>query len=146
MTPINISTAAQLSNTALKAKLELLSFTFCVNADFSKVEQTTKLIDELEIHVMEGLMRILEAKFGHRPFQNKIYEKVERVFKNQDVYNINRMMSSLRRTKLVPLDAENEKYTAWMKNRVNYGVKGIIARLEDETQEVAMMFKEAEMA
>lgn len=146
MTPINISTATQLSNAALKGKLELLSYTFCVNADFSKVEQTTKLIDELEMHVMEGLMRILEARFGQRPFQNKIYEKVEKVFKNQDVYNINRMMSSLRRTKLVPLDAENEKYTTWMKNRVNYGVKGIIARLTDETQEVAMMFKEVEMA
>ena len=78
--------------------------------------------------------------------QNKIYEKVERVFKNQDVYNINRMMSSIRRTKLVPLDAENEKYTKWMKNRVNYGVKGIIARLVDETQDVEMMSEEVEMA
>jgi hypothetical protein len=146
MTPINISTATQLSNAALKGKLELLSYTFCVNADFSKVEQTTKLIDELEMHVMEGLMRILEVKFGHRPFQNKIYEKVERVFKNQDVYNINRMMSSIRRTKLVPLDAENEKYTKWMKNRVNYGVKSIIARLVYETQDVEMMSEEVEMA
>ena len=135
MTPIEIKeTITNLSNEKLAERLNFLAFTFCVNADFSKKEATTKLIDELEMAMMEGLLRVLEVKIGFRLFQNKIYEKVEKVFQNQDAYNINRMMSSIRRTKVVPIDAENEKYLAWMGNRVNYGSKAVIGRLVGKTK------------
>jgi hypothetical protein len=141
MTPLTIdTTVSSLSNAELGEKLHFLSYTFCVNADFSKTEATAKLIDDLEVCMMEGLLRILEAKFGYKPFQNRIYEKVEKTFKNQDVYNINRMMSSLRRTKLVPLDAENDKYINWMSNRVKYGVKSVIDHLNSlSTNEVTAL-------
>jgi hypothetical protein len=131
MTPIRIKNhITALSNEQLNARLSYLSYTFCVNADFSKKEATSKLIDSLEMNMMEGLLRVLEDESGYCPLQNKIYENVERVFGNQDAYNINRMMSSIRRTKLVPIDVENEKYLSWMRNRVNYGVKAIIRQLD----------------
>ena len=85
MTPLTIdTTVSSLSNAELGEKLHFLSYTFCVNADFSKTEATAKLIDDLEVCMMEGLLRILEVKFGYKPFQNRIYEKVEKTFKNQD--------------------------------------------------------------
>jgi len=131
MTPIAIKdTVTTMSNTELAEKLNYLSYTFCVNADFSKKEAITKLVDKLEMYMMEGTLRVIDNVIGHRPFQNKIYEKVEIVFSNQDAYNINRMISSLRRTKIVPLDVENEKYINWMKNRIKYGVKTIMTDMK----------------
>lgn len=137
MTPIEISNqVATTSDEKLRNKLNFLSYTFCVNADFSKVNAVEKLVDELEMFMMEGLLRVLEDEIGYRPYQNKIYEQVEKVFENQDAYNINRMMSSIRRAKMIPIDVENEKYMKWMKNRIKYGVKAIMERLafydEDE--------------
>ena len=66
---------------------------------------------------------------GYIPYQNKIYEKTEDYFGNQDAYNINRMMSSLRRAKVVPIDSTNDKYMTWMSNRVKYGINTLIAEL-----------------
>ena len=131
MTPIKISEYVKnMDDMKLRNKLDYLSYTFCVNADFSKTEAIIKLINELEMYSMEGLLRIMEDEFGYRPYQNKIYEKVENLFEDQDAYNINRMMSSIRRTKLIPIDPDNEKYMHWMKNRIKYGVKSIMAHLE----------------
>lgn len=127
MTPIKITdTIKEMSATELREKLNYYSFTFCVNADFTKTEEMCRLIDKLEMYMMEGLLRVLESNIDFRPYQNKIYEHVENLFENQDAYNINRMMSSIRRTKLVPIDPTNEKYIKWMKNRVKYGVKTIM--------------------
>jgi len=131
MTPIEIkSTITEMSDTKLAEKINYLSYTFCVNADFSKTEAIAKLINQLEMYVLEGTLRVIENTIGHRPYQNKIYEKVENVFGVQDAYNINRMISSLRRTKMVAIDVENTKYIAWMKNRIKYGVKTIMADMK----------------
>ena len=137
MTPIEIKdTVTEMSNTKLAEKINYLSYTFCVNADFSKTEAVAKLVDQLEMYVLEGTLRIVENTIGHRPYQNKIYEKVEQVFGDQDSYNINRMISSLRRTKMVPIDVENEKYIVWMKNRIKYGVKTIMTYIKSTTKAV----------
>lgn len=138
MTPIEIKdTVTEMSNTKLAEKINYLSYTFCVNADFTKTEAVAKLVDQLEMYVLEGTLRIVETTIGHRPYQNKIYEKVELVFGDQDAYNINRMISSLRRTKMVPIDVDNEKYIAWMKNRIKYGVKTIMADIKTTSTAVA---------
>jgi len=131
MTPIVISTVvSELSAEALQQKLNLLSYTFCVNADFTKEDAVAQLVQDLEVYILEALLRIFERELGYVPFQNKIYEKAENYFGNQDAYNINRSMSSLRRAKIVPIDPDNEKYLSWMKNRIRYGVKTLIAELD----------------
>jgi len=127
MIPLEITkTISTMNDRTLRNKINFLSYTLCVNADFTKTEAISKLIDKLEMHVMEALLRILERELDYRPYQNKIYEHVERIFDDQDSYNINRMMSSLRRTKLVPVDTTNVKYIKWMKNRVKYGTRTIM--------------------
>lgn len=127
MTPIEIEKSIiTMSNEQLADKINFLSYTFCVNADFTKKEAINKLIDKLEMCLMEGVLRIVEDNIGYRPYQNKIYEQIENVFDNQDAYNINRMISSLRRTKLISIEFANEKYIAWMKNRIKYGIKTIL--------------------
>ena len=130
MTPILIPFAvSSMSANDMQEKLKTLSSTFCKNTDFTEEAAVANLIQDLEVHVLEALLRIFELKLGYVPFQNKIYEKTENYFGNQDAYNINRMMSSLRRTKVVPLNSTDEKYLAWMKNRVLYGVKTLVTEL-----------------
>lgn len=137
MNPIEITdNVSTFTNSELKSRLEFLSYKFCVFIDCMKKEAIDELTNELEMISMEGLMRILESKNGFRPLQNKIYETVERVFYNQEAYNINRMMSSIRRTKVVSLDLENNTYMAWMKNRVNYGAKAIVNNLGPDSKSV----------
>lgn len=131
MTPIVIEPRIQaMSLHDLREKLHYKSYTFCVNADFNNIEATNELVTSLEMYAMEGLMRILTDKLDYIPLQNKIYEKIEYVFENQDAYNINRMMSSLRRAKIMPLDATDEKYNGWFKNRVKYGIKALREQLK----------------
>ena len=133
MTPIVINkTVSNLSAAELQEKLNYLSYTFCVNADFTKTDAVANLVNHLESHVLEALLRIFEKELGYVPFQNKIYEKTEGYFgkKSQHAYNICRMMSSLRRIKHVPLDPDNEKYLSWVKNRVKYGIKQLIIELK----------------
>lgn len=130
MTPLEITDQiTSMNDRTLRNKINFLSYTFCVNADFTKEEAMAELIDKLEMHVMEGLLRVLDKELGYRPYQNKIYEQVERICDDQDSYNINRMFSSLRRTKMVPVDPTNEKYIKWMKNRVKYGTRTIMNTL-----------------
>ncbi len=140
MTPIVIYDEVQdLEDAVLLGRLNYHSYQFCVNADFTNEVAITRLVKKLEMLTTEALLRIFEDEFGYRPFQNKIYEKTEKVFLDQDAYNINRMMSSLRRSKIIPIDAQNEKYIKWMKNRIKYGVKAITTELtvEEEAQATA---------
>ena len=130
MTPIIINQVIlDMTDEELCNRLTFLSYQFCVNADFTKEEATQKLVDRLEMYVIESLQRVFEDEFGYVPFQNKIYENVETLFEDQDAYNINRMMSSLRRAKSIPIDPENEKYVLWMRNRIKYGIKSIVELL-----------------
>lgn len=131
MTPITISESIQnMDDGRLSDRINFLSFQFCVNADFTKEVAVRKLVERLEMNVIESLMRVFEDEMGYSPYQNKIYENVELVFDEQDAYNINRMMSSLRRAKSIPIDPTNEKYIKWMRNRIKYGVRTIVAKLQ----------------
>ncbi len=132
MIPVEIKPSIKtMDDVKLRSKINFLSYTFCVNADFSKTEAIAKLVDELEMYTLEGLLRVLDDEVGFRPYQNKVYEQVERKFEDQDAYNINRMLSSIRRTKMIPIDPDNAKYIKWMKNRVKYGTKTIIENLNE---------------
>ena len=57
------------------------------------------IVDKLLKYTIESLMRIFEGKLGQRPLQNKIYNTVELIFDEDGAYNINRMISGLRRAK-----------------------------------------------
>ena len=62
MTPLQISKELKtMSNSKLAQQIKFLSYTFCVNADFTKTEYIQKLIDSL----------------------NKVYEQVELIFDDQ---------------------------------------------------------------
>ena len=133
MIPVNISdNILDMDDETLCNHLNFLSYQFCVNADFTKEDAVKELVKKLEMTVIEGLLRVFEDEIGHAPLQNKIYEHTEKIFGDQDSYNINRMMSSLRRAKMIPLDHTNEKYVNWMRNRVRYGVNTIIVCLMSE--------------
>lgn len=135
MTPIEISrSVSNMGSEALAEKITYLSYQFCVNADFTKIEAVDELVNRLEMCVIESLLRVFEYELCYRPYQNKIYEQTEKIFDEQDAYNINRMMSSLRRAKLIPIDPTNEKYILWMKNRIKYGVKTIAECLKEEAE------------
>lgn len=141
MTPIEISKSVKYMDLEmLRNRLNYLSYQFCVNVDFTRVEAVNDLVSRLEMCVVESLMRVFEIEFGYRPFQNKIYEMTEKIFGEQDSYNINRMMSSLRRVKVIPIDPTNEKYVHWMKNRIRYGVKSICEYMEEEVQAEAAQY------
>ena len=133
MTPIEISSSVStLSTQDLQNKLHRLLFTFIQNSDFTSAGGIAGLVEDLEVYTLEALLRVFEAQLGYVPYQNKIYEKTEGYFGNQDAYNINRMMSSLRRAKAAGFNTEDEKfpkYIHWMSNRVKYGIKTLIAEL-----------------
>ena len=123
MIPITIDNKIQtLSHEALLVALERKAYEFCVNADFTNEKAIMKLTGRMEQYAMESLMRIFKGKLGYKPYQNKIYDEVEKIFGNQDSYNINRAFSSLRRAKYFDgVDPEDTKYIKWFKNRVRYG-------------------------
>lgn len=133
MTPITIDTKIQTAtHDSLAAALERKSYEFCVNADFTNVEAMMQLTDRMEQYAMEALMRIFKGKLGFKPFQNKIYDEVEKIFGNQDSYNINRCFSSMRRAKYFDgIDPEDTKYHTWFKNRVRYGFMVLIRVLRE---------------
>jgi hypothetical protein len=134
MIPVNIKDNIQsMDDETLCHHLNFLSYQFCVNADFSKEDAVRDLVKKLEMTVVEGLLRVFEDELGYTPLQNKIYEQTEKIFGDSDSYNINRMMSSLRRSKLVPFDPNNEKYIHWVRNRVRYGTKSIIQFLTEDS-------------
>ena len=131
MTPIVIDQRIEnMSIVGLREKLNSKAYTFCVNADFKNEAGMNDLITSIEMYSMEAILRILEDKYNYKPLQNKIYEKIEYTFSNQDAYNINRMMSSIGRAKTMPLDATDEKYMTWVKNRVKYAIKALRASLK----------------
>lgn len=130
MIPLEIKDGVtNLKHDYLAHRLEYLAYQFCVNADFTKTVPIEKLTEKLEMCVLESLLRVCEVELGYRPYQNKLYERVEYIFDDQTAYNINRMISTLRRARVVPLDPSNTKYIEWMKNRVRYGVKALCHRL-----------------
>jgi ribosome-associated toxin RatA of RatAB toxin-antitoxin module len=144
MTPITINEKVSNKTIAdLRESLNRKSYTFCVNADFTKEQAVHNLVVSLEMELMEGIMRILEDKYEFRPFQNKIYEKIEYTFDSQTAYNLNRAMSSLRRAKMFGIDATDDKYINWFKNRVKHGVKGLRDRLSAIDYELSIEKSEA---
>ena len=133
MIPVDISkTITSMDDETLCNHINFLSYQFCVNADLTKEDAVKGLVRKLEMTVLEGLMRIFQNEFGYRPYQNKVYEKTEKLFDSQDAYNINRMLSTLRRANVIPIDPTNEKYLHWMRNRVRYGTKTIITYLTED--------------
>lgn len=129
MTPIEISnTTTGLSISKLRQHI-LNSATAFINLDFVDTENAHKHIVELEEYVTEALLRLCKDKLGYTPLQNKLYEKVELVFMG-DHYNINRMLSILRRSKSFPIDSTDEKYISWVHNRVKYATKSIRTKLK----------------
>lgn len=129
MTPIVISiTTENLSISKLRQSI-IDSATAFLNLDFKDVEAANKQIIELEEYVTEALLRLSNDKFGYKPLQNKLYEKVELLFMG-DHYNINRMLSILRRSKTFPIDSTDEKYISWVHNRVKYATKSIRTKLK----------------
>lgn len=133
MIPVDISkTITTMDDDTLCNHIDFLSYQFCVNADFTKEDAVKDLVRRMEMTIMEGLMRIFQNELGYRPYQNKVYEKSEKIFDEQNAYNINRMLSTLRRAKTVPIDPQNEKYLNWMSNRIRYGSKTIIAYLTED--------------
>jgi len=130
--PIKIDNAiTTMSHEKLEATLERKVFEFCVNVDFENIKAVNDLVNRMEQYSMEALMRVFDGKIGYRPAQYKIYELVESIFNNQDSYNINRMFSSMRRTKhFGSIDPEDKKYQEWFKNRVRYGFRTLQKTLE----------------
>jgi len=132
MTPIEISsTIENMSIAQLRAKLNVKAYTFCVTADFANEAGMNSLITSLEMYVMESILRILSDKCGYRPLQNKIYEKIEHTFDTRNAYNINRMLSFIRRTKILSLNIIDDNYVVWIKRRVKYAVKAIREALKN---------------
>lgn len=145
MKPIEISPKiTKLSHEKLAEKLEYKAYVFCVTADFENQKEIMRLVDTLEQYSMEAIMRIFKGKLGRTTLQNKIYDNVEKIFADQDIYNINRMFSSLRRAKyLGGINAEDEKYIKWFKNRVKYGVRTMVKNLgEIDYVEVPLEYTE----
>lgn len=135
MIPITIETKTlKMSTTQLQDTLEHRAYEFCVLADFSKTEAVGNMCASLEQLTVEALMRIFDHKLGYRPLQNKLYEKTEFVFNDQDAYNINRLVSSLRRVKMYPINEDDVKYIEWLSNRVKYATYSIISTLNTVKQ------------
>ena len=135
MTPVYINTTIKnMTPEALKEKLEYATYMLTVLTTHSDVEATKTNVEKFETYMLETLFRVLEKNLGFRPMQNKLFESVEKVFgvDSQDSYNINRMLSGIRRAKMFGIDAEDEKYIQWFENRITYSVK----TLKDELDEL----------
>jgi len=131
MTPVIIENKVRnMTAEQLKEKLDYYTYSFCVLSDHSDADAEEKLIRSLEKYVLETLIRVIKVELGYAPKQNKMFERVEEVFDDQDAYNINRMLSSLRRAKMFGIDPEDEKYIKWFENRVFYSVKSLKLELD----------------
>lgn len=59
MTPIEISKSVKYMDLEmLRNRLNYLSYQFCVNVDFTRVEAVNDLVSRLEMCVVESLMRV----------------------------------------------------------------------------------------
>jgi hypothetical protein len=131
MTPVYIEEkVSNLTAEALKEKLEYYSYNFCVLSSHDDPEAEEKLIRSLEKYFLEALIRVITTELGYEPKQNKMFERVEEVFGDQDSYNINRALSSLRRAKMFGIDPEDTKYIKWFENRIFYAIKTLKAELD----------------
>lgn len=133
MTPVYINTTIKnMTPEALKEKLEYATYMLTVLTTHSDTEATKSNVEKFEVYMLETLLRVLEKNIGFRPMQNKLFENVEKVFgvDSQDSYNINRMLSGIRRAKMFGIDAEDEKYIQWFENRITYSVKTLKAELD----------------
>lgn len=127
MTPIQINEIVSgMSNQELCTELHSLADKFCESVDKQDVDNLLKISNDLEEVATESMLRVFNSKFGYRPYQNKIYEMTEYLFSNNDAYNINRMLSSLRRMRVMELEFTKEKYRQWIGNRVRYGHRAIV--------------------
>lgn len=129
MIPIVISDNVQNMSIAKLRQNIVESAAAFLNADFNDIDKTNIIIEQLEEYTTEALLRLCNDKLGHIPLQNKLYEKVELMFMG-DHYNINRMLSILRRSKSFPIDAADDKYISWVQNRIKYATKSIRAALK----------------
>lgn len=118
-------------------KLDYYAYKFTVLATLDESEDIKNLIKSLELYTLVALRRVIKNELGYFPKQNKIFERVEAVFGDQDAYNINRMLSSLRRAKMFGVDPADEKYIKWFENRVHYAIKAIKGELEQIVDEIA---------
>jgi hypothetical protein len=134
MTLVYINTTIKnMTPEALKEKLEYSTYVLTVLTTHSDAEVTKTNVEKFEFYMLESLLRVLEKNLGFRPMQNKLFENVEKVFgvDNQDSYNINRMLSGIRRAKMFGIDAGDEKYIRWFENRITYSVKTLKAELDE---------------
>lgn len=131
MTPIYIEEKVRnMSAEQIKEKLEYYSYNFCVLSDHTNPEAEETLIRSFEKYFLDALFRIVKSELGYTPKQNKMFERVEEVFDDQDAYNINRTLSSIRRAKMFGIDPEDTKYIQWFENRVFYAVKSLKLELD----------------
>jgi hypothetical protein len=129
--PINIPNDIKiLDNELLGEKLKDLrdEVVYCIEKCNDNIERDKKIL-EFEFYFTEALLRIMFDKFGYRPYQNKLYEKIDFVFDKKDAYNINRTLSSIRRNRIVGLDFEKTKYRNWLVNRIIFAVTAVVRTL-----------------
>ena len=134
MTPVYINTTIKnMTPQKLKEKLEYSTYVLTVLTTHTDEQTTKSNVEKFEIYMLESLLRVLEKNLGFRPMQNKLFENVEKVFgvDSQDSYNINRMLSGIRRAKLFGIDVGDEKYIQWFENRITYSVKTLKAELDE---------------
>jgi hypothetical protein len=118
------------SHKDLQEELSKLKFDAIKNLDYNDQEKSLEIVDALLKYSIEGLMRIFESKLSERPLQNELYDKVEEIFDQDSAYNINRMISGLRRAKKSGFE-KNDDYLSWFKNRIRKGTNKIIDLLND---------------
>jgi len=127
MTPVKITPAIQKMNCLdLKEKLKK-------SAEVFIAEKNQNNLEAFEMYFTETLVRILEHHLGFKPLQNKFFERVEAVYgaNSQHTYNINRVISALRRGKMFGMEGGDPKYETWLQNRVEYSLKKLKSELED---------------
>ena len=132
MKPLKIdNNIVNMTNKELSEKIDFNATVICTIMDFSKVDKSIEFLETFEKHTIEGLMRVFVSKIGKCPKQNKMYEYVDSIYDNQDAYNINRMLSAIRRMRAIhDIDYNDEKYLEWFKNRVKYSAKTLSAQLQ----------------
>lgn len=133
MKPIRISNKVKnLSTSELRNELDKL-IPIVNNLDFDmdrdELKKELHIFEEL---IVESITRILYAKQGTVPLQNKIYDKVEALFSEQFSYNINRAISTLRRIREdYARDKEmTEGFRDWFIARIEISVRLLKRELE----------------
>ena len=130
LVPITIpDNVKKIDNDGIKKKLIEIKEEVLYCIEKCSGAERDKKIFEFEIYFTEALLRIMYDKFGFRPYQNKLYEKVDFIFDKKDSYNINRTLSFVRRNRMIGLDFGKDKYKNWLMNRVLFAVPAVIREL-----------------